>query len=442
MPEKKKQLYIETYGCQMNVADSEVVASILKSDGYEICSEAANADLVLVNTCSIRDNAERKVLSRGRELQALKKKNPELRIGIIGCMAERLSETLFEKLKGIDLLAGPDSYKKLPVLLREAEAEKKAADVILSTTETYEDIDPEHYQTGSITAFVSIMRGCNNFCSYCVVPYTRGRERSRPIKSILHEIEGLSKNNFREITLLGQNVNSYHFTDDNTEYRFPALLEKVARTFPSMRIRFATSHPKDLSEALVKVMANNKNICKSIHLPVQSGSDVVLQRMNRKYTSADYLKKIELLRKHMPDISISTDVIAGFCGENDEDHQATIDLMKKADYYYAFMFKYSRREGTAAAKMQDDVPEKIKSERLTEIINLQQELSLQNNQRDIGKTFEVLVEGHSKRSKKQMFGRTEQNKVVVFDAENILPGTFVNTVITNCTAATLKGKIV
>ncbi|MPM06061.1 tRNA-2-methylthio-N(6)-dimethylallyladenosine synthase [bioreactor metagenome] len=442
MTGKKKQLYIETYGCQMNVADSEVVASILKSDGYEICSEAANADLILVNTCSIRDNAERKVLSRGRELQALKKKKPELRIGIIGCMAERLSETLFEKLKGIDLLAGPDSYKKLPDLLRQAEIEKKAADVVLSTTETYEDIDPEHYQTGSITAFVSIMRGCNNFCSYCVVPYTRGRERSRPLQSILQEIEALYEKNFHEITLLGQNVNSYHFSDAGKEFDFPALLDRIASEFPQLRIRFATSHPKDLSEALVKVMANNKNICKSIHLPVQSGSDVVLKRMNRKYTSADYLKKIELLRKHMPDISISTDVIAGFCGETDEDHQATIDLMKKADYYYAFMFKYSRREGTAAAKMQDDVPEKIKSERLTEIINLQQELSLQNNRRDIGKTFEVLVEGHSKRSKKQMFGRTEQNKVVVFDAENILPGTFVNTVITDCTAATLKGKIV
>ncbi len=438
---KNKKLYIETYGCQMNVADSEVVASILKNDGYEICDDATVADLILVNTCSIRDNAEKKVLARGRQLQSLKKKNPDLRVGIIGCMAERLSETLFEKLTGVDLLAGPDSYKKLPELLKEVESHKKASDVLLSTTETYEDIDPEHYQTGNITAFVSIMRGCNNFCSYCVVPYTRGRERSRPLQSILQEIDLLQQKNFHEITLLGQNVNSYHYSEDNTEYRFPALLEKVAQTFPAMRIRFATSHPKDLSEALVQVMARNKNICKSIHLPVQSGSDGVLQRMNRKYTSAGYLKKIELLRKYMPDIAISTDVIAGFCGETGEDHQATLELMKKADYYYAFMFKYSRREGTAAAKMQDDVPEKIKSQRLTEIIDLQQELSLQHNRRDIGKTFEVLVEGHSKRSKKQMFGRTEQNKVVVFDAENILPGTLVNTVITDCTAATLKGKI-
>lgn len=442
MTRKKKKLYIETYGCQMNVADSEVVASILKDEGYEICDAADAADLILVNTCSIRDNAEKKVLARGRQLQSLKKKNPELRIGIIGCMAERLSETLFEKLVGVDLLAGPDSYKKLPELLKEVESHKKASDVILSTTETYEDIDPEHYQTGDITAFVSIMRGCNNFCSYCVVPYTRGRERSRPVSSILQEIEMLQKKNFHEVTLLGQNVNSYNFEEGKSTYNFPALLDHIAGEFPHLRIRFATSHPKDLSEELVKVMARHNNICKSIHLPVQSGSDAVLQRMNRKYTAADYLKKIELLRKYMPDIAISTDIIAGFCGETGEDHQATLNMMKKADYYYAFMFKYSRRDGTAAAKMQDDVPEKIKSERLTEIINLQQELSLQHNKRDIGKTFEVLVEGFSKRSKKQMFGRTGQNKVVVFDAENILPGTLVNTVITDCSTATLKGKIV
>jgi len=442
MTRKKKKLYIETYGCQMNVADSEVVASILRDEGYEICNDADSADLILVNTCSIRDNAEKKVLARGRQLQSLKKKNPELRIGIIGCMAERLSETLFEKLVGVDLLAGPDSYKKLPELLKEVETHKKASDVILSTTETYEDIDPEHYQTGDITAFVSIMRGCNNFCSYCVVPYTRGRERSRPVSSILQEIEMLQKKNFHEVTLLGQNVNSYNFEEGKSTYNFPALLDHIAGEFPHLRIRFATSHPKDLSEELVKVMARHNNICKSIHLPVQSGSDAVLQRMNRKYTAADYLKKIEFLRKYMPDIAISTDIIAGFCGETSEDHQATLDMMKKADYYYAFMFKYSRRDGTAAAKMQDDVPEKIKSERLTEIINLQQELSLQHNKRDIGKTFEVLVEGFSKRSKKQMFGRTGQNKVVVFDAENILPGTLVNTVITDCSTATLKGKIV
>ncbi|HBG71546.1 MAG: tRNA (N6-isopentenyl adenosine(37)-C2)-methylthiotransferase MiaB [Bacteroidetes bacterium GWF2_43_63] len=439
---KRKKLYIETYGCQMNVADSEVVASILKDEGYDVCTDAAGADLILVNTCSIRDNAEKKVLARGRQLQALKRKNPNLRVGIIGCMAERLNETIFEKLAGVDLLAGPDSYKKLPELLKEVESHQKASDVILSTTETYEDIDPEHFQTGSITAFVSIMRGCNNFCSYCVVPYTRGRERSRPASSIMHEIKLLAEQNFKEITLLGQNVNSYHVIEDSTEYRFPALLDKVAKEFPMMRIRFATSHPKDLSEELVKIMAKNDNICKSMHLPVQSGSDAVLQRMNRKYTSAEYLKKIDLLRKHMPDITISTDVITGFCGETDEDHLATIELMKKADFYYAYMFKYSKRDGTAAAKMQDDVPEETKSERLTEIIKVQQELSLQNNKRDIGKTFEVLVEGCSKRSKKQMFGRTGQNKVVVFDAENLIPGTFVKTIITDCSTATLKGKIV
>lgn len=439
---KRKKLYIETYGCQMNVADSEVVASILKAEGYDVCTDATGADLILVNTCSIRDNAEKKVLARGKQLQALKRKNPDLRVGIIGCMAERLSDTLFQKLTGIDLLAGPDSYKKLPELLKEVESHKKASDVILSTTETYEDIDPEHFQTGSITAFVSIMRGCNNFCSYCVVPYTRGRERSRPASSILHEIKLLAEQNFKEITLLGQNVNSYHFIEDSKEYRFPALLDKVAKEFPAMRIRFATSHPKDLSEDLVKIMAKNDNICKSMHLPVQSGSDAMLQRMNRKYSSTAYLKKIELIRKHIPEITISTDVITGFCGETDEDHRATLDLMKKADFYYAYMFKYSRRDGTAAAKMQDDVPEEIKSQRLTEIIKVQQELSLQNNKRDIGKTFEVLVEGCSKRSKKQMIGRTSQNKVVVFDAENILPGTLMKTVITDCSTATLKGKII
>ncbi len=439
---QKKNLYIETYGCQMNVADSEVVASILKNEGYEICNDASEADLILINTCSIRDNAEKKVLARGRELQAIKKKKPHLRIGIIGCMAERLNETLFEKLTDIDLLAGPDSYKKLPILLREVENFKKASDVILSTSETYEDISPEHYQTGNITAFVSIMRGCNNFCSYCVVPYTRGRERSRPVKSIIKEIEVLEKKNFSEITLLGQNVNSYNFSYGNEKYDFPALLDYIAKSFPNLRIRFATSHPKDLSENLVKVMANHNNICKSIHLPVQSGSDIVLKRMNRKYTVADYLSKIELLKSYMPEISISTDIIAGFCGETDQDHKDTLDIMKKADFYYAFMFKYSKREGTAAAKLNDDVPEKIKSERLTEIINLQQELSLQHNKRDIGKSFEVLVEGFSKRSKKQMFGRTNQNKVVVFDAENIMPGSLVSVKITDCTAATLKGIMI
>jgi len=286
------------------------------------------------------------------------------------------------------------------------------------------------------------MRGCNNFCSYCVVPYTRGRERSRPVQSILHEIEQLREKNFHEITLLGQNVNSYHFAETESEYRFPALLERIALAFPTLRIRFATSHPKDLSEELVKVMAKHDNICRSIHLPVQSGSDEVLKRMNRKYTVGEYLEKLDLLRKYMPDISISTDMIAGFCGETDEDHRATLGLMKKAGYYYSYMFKYSHRDGTAAAKMADDVPEELKSQRLQEIIDLQHELSLQLNKLDIGKTFEVLVEGFSKRSKKQMFGRTGQNKVVVFDAENIVPGTILKAVITDCTTATLKGKIV
>jgi len=441
MKGKNKKLYIETYGCQMNVADSEVVVSILKSDGYELCSSAGEADLILINTCSIRDNAEKKVIARGKQLQALKRKKHSLRVGVIGCMAERLSDVLFDKLTGVDLLAGPDSYKNLPELLKEVGAGQKASDILLSTTETYEDIDPEHYQTGDITAFVSIMRGCNNFCSYCVVPYTRGRERSRPVQSILHEIELLRQKNFREITLLGQNVNSYHINEGETEYRFPALLERIALEFSTLRIRFATSHPKDLSEELVQVMAKYDNICKSIHLPVQSGSNAVLTRMNRKYTAEEYLDKLDLLRKYIPEISISTDMIAGFCGETDEDHLATLALMRKAGYFYSYMFKYSHRDGTAAAKMADDVPEKIKSQRLQEIIDLQHEMSLEQNKLDIGKTFEVLVEGFSKRSKKQMFGRTGQNKVVVFDAENIAPGTLVKVAITDCSTATLKGTI-
>ncbi|NLL27488.1 MAG: tRNA (N6-isopentenyl adenosine(37)-C2)-methylthiotransferase MiaB [Bacteroidales bacterium] len=437
----KKKLFIETYGCQMNVADSEVVASILSDEGYEICNNSSDADLILVNTCSIRDNAEKKVLSRGKELLAQKKKNPNLIVGIIGCMAKRISDELFEKLKGIDLLAGPDSYRKLPELLKKAETNTRALDVLLSTVETYEDIDPIHYQTGDITAFVSIMRGCNNFCSYCVVPYTRGRERSRPVSSILREVELLKNDKFKEITLLGQNVNSYNFKNEKTLYSFAKLLEEIAINYPEMRIRFATSHPKDLSEELVKTMAIFKNICKSIHLPVQSGSDDVLKRMNRKYTAAEYLNKIELLKKYMPDITISTDVIAGFCGETDKDHNDTLDLMRKAEFYYAFMFKYSVRSGTAASKLKDDVSDAVKSKRLEEIIALQQNLSLASYKNDIGKIFEVLIEGTSKRSKRQMFGRTEQNKVVVFDAENNVPGSYINVEITDCTAATLIGKI-
>ncbi len=439
---KMKKLYIETYGCQMNVADSEVVASILKNDGYIPCSDPKEADLILINTCSIRKNAELRVIARGKQLQALKKNKHSLKVGVIGCMAERLNEDLFEKLKGIDLLAGPDSYRNLPELLKKTSNNVKASDILLSTTETYEDIDPEHYQTGNITAFVSIMRGCNNFCSYCVVPYTRGRERSRPVQSILREIEQLNQQGFKEITLLGQNVNSYKIEDANTKYSFPTLLENIAKRYSQMRLRFATSHPKDLSEDLVKTMATFPNICNSIHLPVQSGSNHVLKAMNRRYTAEEYLTKIELLRKHMPDITISTDIITGFCGETKEDHQQTIAMMRKADYYYSYMFKYSQREGTAAAKLSDDVSDEIKGLRLQEIINLQQELSLKHNQRDIGKTYEVLVEGFSKRSAKQMFGRTEQNKVVVFDALNIEPGSYVNVIVENCSTATLKGKLI
>ena len=427
----------------MNFADSEVVASVLVSQSYIPVPNADDADLILINTCSIRDNAEKRVLARTRELQSLKKRNQNMKIGIIGCMAERMQQELFEKLDGVDLLAGPDAYRNLPQLLAQLDAEDRVADVLLSTSETYEDIDPLRYQSNYISAFVSIMRGCNNFCTYCVVPYTRGRERSRPMESVLKETLDLQKAGYKEVTFLGQNVNSYDYTDsDGKQWRFPFLLAYIAEQIPDMRVRYATSHPKDISEELIDVMASHDNICNSLHLPIQSGSSAMLEKMNRKYTREDYLKKVEMIKRKIPDIAISTDIIAGFCGETEEDHQLTLSAMREVDYYYAFMFKYSERPGTLAAKRYpDDVPDDVKGRRLQEIIELQQNLSLEHNKRDIGKTFEVLIEGFSKKSELQLFGRTPQNKVVVFDRVDAKPSETVKVIIENCTAATLMGRI-
>ena len=430
-----KQLYIETYGCQMNFADSEVVASIL-SDEYRLCQTAQEADVILLNTCSIRENAEQRVLKRLEELRALRKKGKALKIGLIGCMASRYQDNWVESHL-VDFIAGPDSYRFLPEILSDAEAPQIRTE--LSTDETYSGIIPMRYQTNGISAFVSIMRGCNNFCTYCVVPYTRGRERSRNPEDILQEIRTLSEKGYKEVTLLGQNVNSYLWGGN---YGFPQLMADVAKTDRKMRVRFTTSHPKDLSDELLETMAAYPNICKNIHLPAQSGSTEVLKRMNRKYTREDYLERIGSIRRILPEATISTDLISGFCGETQHDHEATLSLMRKARFDYAFMFKYSERSGTYAAKhLEDDVPDEVKTARLEEVIALQRELSFESHRRDIGKTFEVLVEGPSKRSDDHYFGRNSQNKVIVFPKEEAQPGQLLNVTVNNCTTATLLGKI-
>ncbi|MBO4403634.1 MAG: tRNA (N6-isopentenyl adenosine(37)-C2)-methylthiotransferase MiaB [Bacteroidales bacterium] len=430
-----KQLYIETYGCQMNFADSEVVASILSKD-CQLCQTAQEADIILLNTCSIRENAEQRVLKRLEELRALRKKGKAPKIGLIGCMASRYQDQWVESHL-VDFIAGPDSYRFLPEMLADAEAPQIRTG--LSTTETYSGIDPVRYQTNGISAFVSIMRGCNNFCTYCVVPYTRGRERSRHPEDILREIRTLSENGYKEVTLLGQNVNSYLWEKG---YGFPQLMADVAGTAPQMRIRFTTSHPKDLSDKLLEVMAAFPNICKNIHLPAQSGSTEVLKRMNRKYTRESYLERVESLRRILPEATLSTDLISGFCGETQQDHEATLSLMREARFDYAFMFKYSERSGTYAARhLKDDVPDNVKTERLEEVIALQRTLSHESHRRDIGKTFEVLVEGPSKRSEEHHFGRNSQNKVIVFPKAETQPGDLVNVTVRNCTTATLLGEI-
>ncbi len=437
-----KNLFIETYGCQMNVADSEVVAAILSSD-YQICDNIKEADLILINTCSVRDHAEQRIRKRLIELGFLKKKKPGLQIGLLGCMAERVKEKLLHEESALDFIAGPDAYRTLPALIQEATFGKTAFNVMLSTEETYDDIAPIRYDTNGISAFISIMRGCNNFCTYCVVPYTRGRERSRSSKTIIREAEELINQGYKEITLLGQNVNSYHSEEDGEVVDFAKLLEKVALLSPQVRVRFATSHPKDISDELIETIAKYDNCCKFIHLPVQAGSNTMLKRMNRVYTREYYLERIATIRRLIPDCSIATDIIAGFSGETEEDHQATLSLMREVGYSSAYMFKYSEREGTMAAKrFPDDVPDEVKGRRLEEIIALQQELSMESNQKDIGKTFEVLVEGASKRSGNEYFGRNSQNKVVIFPKEDCQIGDYVNVMVQSCSPATLKGVIV
>ncbi len=438
----EKKLFIETYGCQMNVADSEVVASVMEMDGYGMSYDINDADAIFINTCSIRDNAEQRVLGRLQQLTAMRKDRPKLIIGIIGCMAERVKDKLFEQ--GANIVVGPDAYMDLPNLIGMAEQGGKAINVELSTNETYAEVIPSRIGKNRISGFVSIMRGCNNFCSYCIVPYTRGRERSRQPESIKKEIQDLSNKGFKEVTLLGQNVNSYNFEGDNNEsMNFSELLEFVAQNFPGLRIRFTTSHPKDMSDETLEVMAKYDNICKFIHLPLQSGSSRILKLMNRKYDREWYMERIEAIRRILPGCGLSTDVFCGFHSETEEDHKETLSLMKWAGYDSAFMFKYSERPGTFAAQnLEDNVPEETKGKRLQEIIDLQNQLSFESNQRDIGKTYEVLVEGTSKKSKDELFGRTSQNKVVVFPKKDFQTGDLVNVVIKEATQATLKGEAI
>lgn len=437
-------VYIETYGCQMNVADSEVVAAILQAQDYIYTSDITQADVVLLNTCSIRDNAEQRIHKRLSELQALRKRKPELRIGVLGCMAERLNAELLTGKHPADFVAGPDEYRKLPSLLDNVEQRTEPRTAVeLSDVETYSEIRPLKIDTNGVSAFISIMRGCNNFCAYCVVPYTRGRERSRSAETILNEATQLWKHGYKEVTLLGQNVNSYHWERNGQTITFAHLLEMVAKINPRLRVRFSTSHPKDISDELIDTMARNRNICRCIHLPLQSGSNRILKLMNRSYTREWYLERVDAIMRNIPDCSLTTDIIAGFCTETYEDHRDTVRVMEQVGYDSAFMFKYSERPGTLASKKyKDDVSEEEKTKRLEEIIAIQQKLSMKSNREDIGKTFEILVEGESKRSDKQLFGRTSQNKVVIFDRGNVEIGTYVKVQINDCSSATLFGTLV
>ena len=437
-----KKLFIETYGCQMNVADSEVVAAVMQLAGYEVTEVLDEADAVFLNTCSVRDNAEQKILARLEFLRSLQRKRKAAAsqgpiIGVLGCMAERVKDELLES-HGADLVCGPDAYMTLPDLIAQVELGHKAINVELSTSETYRDVVPQRLHAGGIGGFVSIMRGCNNFCHYCIVPYTRGRERSRDVESILREVRDLRNRGFKEVTLLGQNVNSYLCGDVN----FPQLLRKVAREVPEMRIRFTTSHPKDMSDETLHVIAEEPNVCRHIHLPVQSGSDAVLARMNRKYTREWYLDRVAAIRRIVPDCGLSTDIFVGYCGETEEDHQLSLSLMREVGYDSAFMFKYSERPGTYASKhLPDDVAEEVKLRRLNELIALQTQLSAEANNRCEGRTYEVLLEGTSKRSREQLYGRTEQNRVVVVDRGRHHIGERVMVLVTSSSSATLKGQI-
>ncbi|CCY84907.1 (Dimethylallyl)adenosine tRNA methylthiotransferase MiaB [Prevotella sp. CAG:1185] len=454
-----KKLFIETYGCQMNVADSEVVASVMKMAGYELCESVDDADAVFLNTCSVRDNAEQKVLNRLDTLHAMTRKGKKMIIGVLGCMAERVKEDLLENHYA-DLVAGPDAYLNLPDLIAQAETGHKAMNIELSTTETYRDVMPQRICGTHVSGFVSIMRGCNNFCHYCIVPYTRGRERSRDVESILREVRDLHEHGYKEVTLLGQNVNSYlgelkikneevnsegndgKGDDKSDKVAFPALLRMVAEAVPDMRIRFTTSHPKDMSDDTLRVIAEMPNICHHIHLPVQSGSDRILKLMNRKYTREWYMDRVRAIRRIIPDCAISTDIFVGYHSETEEDHQMSLSLMREVGYDSAFMFKYSERPGTYASKhLPDDVPEEVKLRRLAEMIELQTKLSAESNAKDVGKEFDVLIEGFSKRSREQLFGRTGQNKVVVFDKGNCHIGQTVRVKITGSSSATLKGVL-
>ena len=431
-----RKLFIETYGCQMNAGDSEIVVSIMQEEGYRYTENIDEADIVLINTCSIRDNAEQRIWGRLSAMRQLKKRKPSLIVGIIGCMAERLKEQLIEKGTGVDIVAGPDTYRTLPQLVRTAEGGNKGINVELSKEETYAEIAPVRLDRNGVSAFIAIMRGCNNYCAYCVVPYTRGIERSRDPQTIVAEARALFENGYREVTLLGQNVNSYSYG----EVGFPELMAMVAQISPLLRVRFATSHPKDISNRLLEVMAGYDNICKAIHLPAQSGSNEMLKKMNRKYTREWYLERIAAIKRYMPDCAITTDLIAGFCGETLEDHSATLSLMREVGYASAFMFKYSERPGTFSARhFEDDIADDEKTRRLNEIIALQNQLSIESNEAEVGKVRQVLVEGVSKRSDEQLCGRTSQNKMVVFDRGNHKAGDYVMVKITGCSSATLFG---
>ena len=441
-----KKLFIETYGCQMNVADSEVVASIMQMAGYELCEDEAQADAIFLNTCSIRENAENKIYSRLEALHAEQKKGRNIILGVLGCMAERVRQDLIDNHHA-NLVCGPDSYLNLPDMVAQCENGNNAMNIELSTTETYRDIVPQRIGHGKVSGFVSIMRGCNNFCHYCIVPYTRGRERSRDVESILREVRDLHDRGFKEVTLLGQNVNSYGLTPAGKRMEggvsFAELLRKVAQSVPDMRVRFTTSNPEDMTDDILHAVADEPNLCKHIHFPAQSGSSKILKLMNRKYTREQYLERVEAIRRIIPGCGLSTDLFVGYHDETPEDHALTLSLVKECMFDSAFMFKYSERPGTFAAKhLPDNVPEEVKIERLNELIRLQTEISAQQNRKDIGKTFEVLVEGFSKRSREQLMGRTEQNKAVVFDKQGYHIGDRVMVEITDATSATLIGKAI
>ena len=435
------KLYIETYGCQMNVSDSEVVNSIMIDNGYALTDKAENADIIFINTCAVRDNAEQRIRNRLQALNALKKKRKGLIIGMLGCMAERLKTKLVQEEQILDIVAGPDAYRTLPQLVKQAGIGQKAINVLLSREETYAEISPVRKDANNVTAFVSITRGCDNMCAFCVVPFTRGRERSRNPESILREVREIISEGYKEITLLGQNVDKYNW--NKGEVNFAQLLKMTAEINPNIRIRFSTSYPQDFTDEVIKTMAAYNNICKYIHLPVQSGSNEMLDKMKRGYTREWYLNRIDAIRKYIPDCAISTDMISGFCGETEENHRDTLQLMEKVGYDFAYMFMYSERPNTFAAKnYEDDIDEEIKKKRLNEVIALQQKLSLQSNEKDVSKVFEVLVEGFSKKSQERLFGRNSQNKVIVFDKEDAKIGEYVNVKVNSCTSATLLGEII